>query len=334
MLKKVLLLSLILLLLLAATSWKAWDRYTVFLQSPLSIPEQGQLFQLQPGMSGVDIVRQMVQLEMTVPGWEWRLLMRLEPHVYRAGEYQLSPGLLPQQVLAELAGGRVVQYRITLVEGWTFRQFANAITANSVLRHEMDLEAPSQWPALAERLGVEHLEGWFLPETYQFTRGDSDLDVLERAHAAMKLALDQAWAARDPELPIDSSYELLILASIIEKETALNAERDQVAGVFVRRLHKGMRLQTDPTVIYGMGEAYDGDIRRRDLQTDTPYNTYTRHGLPPTPIAMPGIASLMAAARPAAGDSLYFVADGNGGHTFSKTLEEHQKAVRILIERN
>jgi UPF0755 protein len=334
MLKKVLLLSLFLLLLLAAASWKTWDRYTVFLQTPLTITEQGQLFQLQPGMSGVDIVQQMSRLEMTIPGWEWRLLMRMEPHVYRAGEYQLTHGMLPQQALAELAGGRVVQYRITLVEGWSFRQFAAAITANDVLRHEMDLEAPAQWPALAERLGVENLEGWFLPETYQFTRGDSDIDVLDRAHAAMKQALDRAWAARGPELPIESSYELLILASIIEKETALDAERDQVAGVFVRRLNKRMRLQTDPTVIYGMGETYDGNIRRRDLQTDTPYNTYTRHGLPPTPIAMPGTASLMAAAQPAAGDSFYFVADGNGGHTFSNTLEEHQKAVRKLIERN
>ncbi len=334
MLKKALLLSLFLLVSLGVVSWKAWDSYTTFLQTPLAITAQGQLFQLQPGMSGVNIVQQMAHLEMTVPGWEWRLLMRLEPHVYRAGEYQLTPGMLPQQVLAELASGRVVQYRITLVEGWNFRQFASAIIANDVLRHEMDLEAPAQWPALAGRLGVEHLEGWFLPETYQFTRGDSDLDVLVRAHAAMKRELDRAWAARDPEIPIDSSYKLLILASIIEKETALEAERDQVAGVFVRRLKKGMRLQTDPTVIYGLGEAYDGDIRRRDLQTDTPYNTYTRHGLPPTPIAMPGVASLMAAARPATGDSLYFVADGNGGHTFSSTLEEHQKAVRKLIKRN
>lgn len=331
MLKK---LVLILLLAVGLTGWKAWDQYTNFLDTPLSIPSQGQLFQLQQGMSGTGIVQQMTRQGLTESGWEWRLLMRMEPHVYRAGEYRLTSGMLPQQVLAELSGGRVVQYRITLVEGWTFRQFAAAIIANDVLEHEMDLEAPGQWPALAERLGVEHLEGWFLPETYQFTRGDSDLDVLDRAHTAMKQALDKAWAARDPELPIDSPYELLILASIIEKETALDSERDQVAGVFVRRLNKGMRLQTDPTVIYGLGDAYDGDIRRRDLKTDTPYNTYTRHGLPPTPIAMPGTASLMAAARPAEGESLFFVADGNGGHTFSNTLEEHQKAVRKLIERN
>ena len=178
---------------------------------------------------------------------------------------------------------------------------------------------------------LKHPEGWFLPETYQFTRGDSDRDILVRAHASMQQALAEAWNQRDDDLPLESPYELLILASIIEKETSLDEERAQVAGVFTRRLKKRMRLQTDPTVIYGMGESFDGDIRRRDLKADTPYNTYTRHGLPPTPIAMPGKASLLAAARPAAGEVLFFVADGKGGHTFSATLEEHQAAVNKLI---
>ena len=222
---------------------------------------------------------------------------------------------------------------MTLVEGWTFAQLAELLQGNVVLEHRIDLSAPAHWQGLLSELDIEHPEGWFLPETYQFTRGDSDLDILVRAHRSMRRALEQGWQSRSEDLPLQSPYELLILASIVEKETALDSERADVAGVFVRRLRKGMRLQTDPTVIYGLGESFDGDIRRRDLETDTPYNTYTRGGLPPTPIAMPGRASLQAAARPADGESLYFVADGKGGHTFSVTLEEHQAAVNKLLGR-
>ena len=324
----------VVLLLLGVSGWYGWERYGNFLRAPLDVPANGQVFQLEPGTAGIDIVDQLVELGLTRPGWEWRLLMRLEPHLYRAGEYRLEAGIKPQELLGLLASGQVIQYRFTLVEGWTFQQLATALAANTVLEHELDLEAPSQWRLISSALGIEYPEGWFLPETYQFTRGDSDRDVLARAHAAMKKALGDAWESRNEDLPIDSPYEILILASIIEKETSLDEERGPVAGVFTRRLKKGMRLQTDPTVIYGLGDSYDGDIRRRDLQTDTPYNTYTRHGLPPTPIAMPGKASLLAATQPASGEALYFVADGNGGHTFSVTLEAHQKAVRKLRERN
>ena len=334
MLKKILLLLAVVLLLLSVSGWYGWARYGSFLRAPLDIPANGQVFQLEPGTAGIDIVDQLVALGLTRPGWEWRLLMRLEPHLYRAGEYRLEAGIKPQELLGLLASGQVIQYRFTLVEGWTFQQLATALAANTVLEHELDLEAPSQWRLLSSDLGIAYPEGWFLPETYQFTRGDSDRDVLARAHAAMKKALGDAWESRNEDLPIDSPYEILILASIIEKETSLDEERGPVAGVFTRRLKKGMRLQTDPTVIYGLGDSYDGDIRRRDLQTDTPYNTYTRHGLPPTPIAMPGKASLLAAAQPASGEALYFVADGNGGHTFSATLEAHQEAVRKFRERN
>jgi UPF0755 protein len=333
-LKKILLLLGAVLLLLGVSARYGWERYASFLKLPLNIPASGQVFHLERGTTGVDIVQQLGLLGLTRPGWEWRLLMRLEPHVYRVGEYRLEAGITPQQVLGKLSSGQVVQYRVTLVEGWTFLQFAADLADNTVLKHELDLESPSQWPNVAAGLGIDHLEGWFLPETYQFTRGDSDHDVLVRAHAAMQQALAEAWELRIEGLPIDSPYELLILASIIEKETSLDEERGRVAGVFTRRLQKRMRLQTDPTVIYGLGDSYDGDIRRSDLQTDTPYNTYTRHGLPPTPIAMPGLASLMGAARPTPGDELYFVADGNGGHTFSATLEAHQEAVNKLIERN
>jgi len=323
----------LLALLVGFTAWYLWARYQDFLGTPLDLPPGGHVFVLSPGSSGSDIVRQLVAEGITRPGWQWKLLMRLERHVYRSGEYQLEAGMRPQQVLETLASGRVVQYRVTLVEGWTFAQVANLLQANEALEHRADLSDPANWPTLLSALDIDHPEGWFLPETYQFTRGDSELDILTRAHRSMRAELEQAWAARREDLPLKSPYELLILASIVEKETALDSERGEIAGVFARRLRKGMRLQTDPTVIYGLGDRFDGDIRRRDLEADTPYNTYTRSGLPPTPIAMPGRASLWAAAQPADGDSLYFVADGKGGHTFSVTLEEHQAAVNKLLGR-
>lgn len=331
--KKVLLLLALVTLFLGVTAWQGWTRYQVFLETPLAIPTGGQVFQLKSGTTGSEIIRQLEELGLTSAGWRWRLLMRLEPHLYKTGEYRLTPGMTPPRVLETLSSGQVVQYRITLVEGWTFKQFAAALAADKNLRQELDLETIDQWPLGPSDIDIQHPEGWFLPETYLFTRGDSDRDILSRSHAAMVSALDEIWRSRVDNLPIDSPYELLILASIIEKETSLNDERRQIAGVFTRRLKKGMRLQTDPTVIYGLGDTYDGDIRRRDLRTDTPYNTYTRHGLPPTPIAMPGRASLEAAANPAPGDTLYFVADGKGGHTFSVTLKDHQDAVKKLIEK-
>lgn len=317
-------------LLLAVAGAYAWEQYRSFLATPLDIPEGGMVFELDSGATGAGIVQQLAEMGLTRPGWKWRLLMRLEPHLYQAGEYLLESGWGPQSVLNKLSSGEVVQYRFTLVEGWTYRQLLAALVENDKLVHEMDRASGQSRPVTGEAPGSEHPEGWFLPETYQFTRGDSDRDILVRAHSAMQQALADAWDVREPGLPLETPYELLILASIIEKETSLDEERPQVAGVFVRRLNKRMRLQTDPTVIYGMGESFDGDIRRRDLKADTPYNTYTRHGLPPTPIAMPGRASLMAAARPAPGDTLYFVANGEGGHTFSRTLEEHQAAVDRL----
>jgi UPF0755 protein len=318
-------------LLAGIAAWYGWGRYQGFLAAPLEISPGGQVFELDSGATGAEIVQQLADMGMTRAGWEWRLLMRLEPHLYQAGEYLLQPGWRPRDVLQWLSSGEVVQYRFTLVEGWTYKQLREALEQNEILESELPEDINDSETLLADVPGSNHPEGWFLPETYQFTRGDSDRDILLRAHDAMRAALTDAWESRDLALPLETPYELLILASIIEKETSLEEERPEVAGVFVRRLQKRMRLQTDPTVIYGMGEAFDGDIRRRDLKTDTPYNTYTRHGLPPTPIAMPGQASLRAAARPATGEALYFVADGKGGHTFSVTLEEHQAAVNKLI---
>jgi UPF0755 protein len=253
--------------------------------------------------------------------------------VLQAGEYLLVPGITPADFLRLLETGDVIRYRFTLVEGWTYQQVVDALYADPVLGPWLRTNVTEASLRLAHTL-LGPAEGSLLPETYIFTRRENALQVLDRAADAMNHALEEAWEQRAPDHPAKSPYELLILASIIEKETALDAERAQVSGVFVRRLQLGMRLQTDPTVIYGLGEAYDGNIRRRDLEMDTPYNTYTRSGLPPTPIAMPGRASLLAAAQPAGGDALYFVADGKGGHVFSATLEAHQRGVDKLTEKN
>jgi len=266
---------------------------------------------------------------------QWQLLARQLDAAgkLKVGEYALDPTLTPRELLLRMRQGRVLQHRVTLVEGWNIRQVRAALQRAEPLVHTTgDLEDA----ALMARLGFagEHPEGRFLPETYVYQRGDTDLDVLKRAHAAMEEALAEAWEARAPDLPIQSPYELLTLASIIEKETALPSERPQISGVFARRLKIGMRLQTDPTVIYGIGSEYDGNIRRSHLTTDTPYNTYTRAGLTPTPIAMPSRDALMAAARPADGDALYFVAvgDGSGAHVFSATYAQHNAAVARYLQ--
>ena len=328
----------ILALMAGAAVLFASQQYQRFLVTPLSLPVEPYVFQIEPGTSGSSIIKRLAGSGITRYSWQWRLLMRLEPPAIKAGEYQLEPGITPRELLQLLSSGAVVQYRFTLVEGWTFTQLLQALANDEVLRQTLDPDSnkagDKAGAILVSSLGVDHPEGWFFPETYQFTRGDSDSDILDWAHKAMEKELGNAWEARNLDLPLNSPYELLILASIIEKETGREEERGQIAGVLIRRLQKGMRLQTDPTVIYGMGDSFDGNIRRRDLKTDTPYNTYTRSGLPPTPIAMPGRASLLAAAQPDAGDAFYFVADGTGGHTFSATLQEHQEAVKKLIKRN
>ncbi|ENE2732350.1 TPA: endolytic transglycosylase MltG [Stenotrophomonas maltophilia] len=266
---------------------------------------------------------------------QWQLLARQLDAAgkLKVGEYALNGELTPRELLLRMRAGKVLQHRVTIVEGWNIRQLRAALKRAEPLLHTTDNLDDA---ALMQRLGFggQHPEGRFLPETYVYQRGDSDLDVLKRAHAAMEKALDEAWESRAPDLPINTPYELLTMASIIEKETALASERPQIAGVFMRRLKIGMRLQTDPTVIYGLGAAYDGNIRRRDLTTDTPYNTYTRAGLTPTPIAMPSRDALMAAAQPAAGDALYFVAvgDGSGAHVFSPSLDQHNAAVARYLQ--
>jgi UPF0755 protein len=256
----------------------------------------------------------------------WHARMSGKSASIKAGEYALSPGISAGEMLDLFVSGRVVQRSFTIVEGWTFRQLLGAVRNSTRLSNTLeDLSTES----VMSRIGhpEEHPEGRFLPDTYHFPKGTTDREFLGRAYDAMAKHLRDAWDARDLGLPLQSPYEALILASIVEKETAVEEERARVAGVFLKRLGKGMRLQTDPTVIYGLGDAFDGNLRRRDLQRDTPYNTYTRKGLPPTPISNPGPASIDAVLHPYIDGSLYFVAKGDGSHHFSTTYEEHAAAV-------
>ncbi len=262
-----------------------------------------------------------------------RLLARLSGSAGRlhAGEYRVEPGQTPLGLLRQLAEGRVVLHRVTLVPGMTLEQARDVLAHHPALRPEGFALRPEELMAAIGHPG-QVAEGLFLPETYAFPRGASDIAILRMAHEAMQRELERLWAERQADLPLDGPLEAVILASIIEKETSKAEERALIAGVFVNRLRLGMRLQSDPTVIYGLGPAFDGNLRRRDLQTDTPWNTYTRAGLPPTPIALPSRASLYAALHPAPTEALYFVADGTGGHSFSTTLEAHNRAVRRHIE--
>lgn len=248
----------------------------------------------------------------------------------KAGEYGWGEGLTPADLLALLVSGRVVQHPITLVEGWTFRQALAALVDDERLSGELATLGEDE---IMARLGRpdDHPEGRFFPDTYGFPRGAARLAVLRRAMERMDAVLAEEWARRAPDLPLGSPYEALILASIVEKEAQIPEERAEVAGVFVRRLRLGMRLQTDPTVIYGLGQTYAGRLTKADLRADHPYNTYRRAGLPPTPIALPGRAAIAAALHPADGEALYFVAKGDGSHHFSRTLSEHNRAVARYI---
>ncbi len=255
----------------------------------------------------------------------WRL--NLSRQTLHSGEYQLTPGMTVRELIELWRRGEVVQYSFTLVEGWNFRQLRAALRGQPKLEQALDGVPDAE---LMVRLGKpeRHPEGQFFPDTYHYTRGTSDLDLLKRASARLDGVLQEEWDRRAEGLPYQDAYQALVMASIIEKETGVPHERGEIAGVFVRRLERGMLLQTDPTVIYGMGERYRGRITRNDLRTPTPYNTYTTAGLPPTPIAMVGREAIHAALNPVPGKSLYFVARGDGSHVFSETLEAHNRAVR------
>ncbi len=293
-------------------------------------------FEVTPGQPLAAVARSLEAHGILDHGWLWALIARREGKAarIRAGEYAYQPGLSPAGLLDELVEGRVVLHPVTLVEGWTFAQALAAIQANPAVATTVGAVPDA---ALMQKLGSPGtpFEGQLFPDTYLVPRGATDLEVLRQAHARLKDRLATAWLQRRPDLPLAGPYEALVLASIIEKETGAPEERPRIASVFVNRLRRGMRLQTDPTVIYGLGSRYDGSIHRRDLTTDTPYNTYTRDGLPPTPIALPSAAALTAAVQPLESDDLYFVASGRGDgrHVFSRTLGEHDAAVKQYLAR-
>ncbi len=292
--------------------------------------EKSLVIELKRGSTIKNLANQLEQLELLdVPEFLiiWARLNGYAPRL-QAGEYEIYPEETLSDLLDDIVGGHVRQYTLTLVEGWNFKQFMQAINDHEAINHSLQDKTSDE---IMSALGFvdEHPEGRFFPDTYFIHRNISDIDVLLRAHKVMTKTLQREWSNRDEGLPFKNAYEALILASIVEKETGIAEERPLIAGVFVNRLRKKMRLQTDPTVIYGMGDAYKGDIRFRDLRKDTPYNTYTRRGLTPTPIAMPGIGAINAVMHPEQTQYIYFVAinDSSGRHKFSSTLEEHEKAV-------
>jgi UPF0755 protein len=323
--------NLFLLALLAAAgaAWYLHGDYRRFAARELALGDAELVLEVKRGDSFDHVLRRLRRLGVReghdlywkVLAWEQGVITRLQ-----VGEYALGHGLSPGELLFKLERGDVIQHRFTIVEGWTFRELRLALARDTGLEQTLTGLSDAE---VMQRIGApgEHPEGRFLPETYNYTKGISDADLLKRTYTAMKHALEAAWAERDRDLPLKTPYEALILASIVEKETGVAAERPQIAGVFVRRLKLGMKLQTDPTVIYGLGTAFDGNLTRKHLEDDTQYNTYARFGLPPTPIALPGRAALQAAVKPAPGDALYFVSRGDGSHEFTSNLADHNRAV-------
>ncbi len=326
---------LVLVILLAITAAVAWGglRYRRFTHAPLNVTVSSRTTEIAKGQGFNGIVAQLRREKLTdASPLLWRALAFRMGVVNKlhAGEYALYPGMTPFTLLERMATGQVVHHRVTLVDGWTFAQVRQTLDAAPKLRHTLEELGDA---AVMGKLGdgSRPPEGEFMPDTYDYVLGMSDMDVLARAHHAMKAFLATEWPGRDKSIPLQSPYQALILASLVEKETAVPAERPEIAGVFERRLKIGMKLETDPSVIYGMGSAYVGKIHKSDLENDTPYNTYTRYGLPPTPIALPSRAAIHAVLHPAAGDALYFVARGDGTHQFSATLAEQNAAVKRYI---
>lgn len=307
-----------------------------FMAAELAIPEGGLEFEIPAGSSFAAISRKLVE-QQVISGDRWlRLYARWHKlaGAIHAGDYLIADGATAESLLQQFTSGAVRLYTFTIIEGWNYRELLAALARNSAVEATMTDE---DWPALLDSLGATHVhpEGLFLPETYSFPRATTDKAVLKQAYQLMQTVLAEEWLQRSEDTPVSTPYEALILGSIVEKETARADERPRIAGVFARRLQKRMRLQTDPTVIYGVGPAFDGNLTRKHLRTDTPYNTYTRHGLPPTPIAMPGRAAIRAALHPASGNELFFVATGldDGSHKFSATKAEHDAAVAEYLRR-
>jgi UPF0755 protein len=317
------LLGLVVLLVLAAAGYAAW-----YVSMPLVTATLPVEVEIPRGATFRGVMDALEKSGIKVRRFEFEVLARALRHErdIKAGSYEIAEAVTPTDLLEKLTRGDVTQAEVRLIEGWTFSQFRAALDASPDLRH--DTAGLEDHQVLARLEATEpHPEGLFFPDTYLFGKGSSDLAVLRRAYRAMQRHLREEWEAKNANLPYRSPYEALIMASIIEKETGKASERDLVGGVLVNRLRIGMRLQADPTIIYGLGNAFDGNLKRSHLVEDGPYNTYTRAGLPPTPIAMPGFASLRSAMRPGKTEALYYVSKGDGSSQFSRTLDEHNRAV-------
>nr|VFJ52353.1 MAG: UPF0755 protein [Candidatus Kentron sp. FW] len=326
--RRVLIIGGVLLLTAGAVGWLI-SEHTRWLEAPLHIGDEAILLVVKPGMSlraiAMDLSERNVLPHPTYLVWE--AIRRGIADQIKVGEYRLVSGLTPQGLLDALVRGKVLQRTLTIIEGWNFKDLMRTIRTNEYLTHTLEEKLTDE--AIMERIGFpgHHPEGRFYPDTYYFPLGTPDVTFLERAYLTMERKLAEAWKQRAKNLPYRNPSEALTLASIIEKETGKPEERTHIAGVFVHRLRRGMRLQSDPTVIYGLGESFTGDLRYSHLRKPTPYNTYTEDGIPPTPIAMPGGAAIHAALHPAATKDLFFVAKGDGTHEFSATYEEHKRAV-------
>lgn len=300
-----------------------------FQYGSIILPQQQTIFLIKSG-SNIKSIAQDLSLQKIIDDpWLFILLAKLkgvETRV-RAGEYQIESGQTAEELLELFTRGNSIQYSFTVIEGWSFRQLLAAIAEDPIIEHTLIGKTDQEIMNLLGYPG-QHPEGLFFPDTYRFPKGTRDIDFLRRSYEVMQNHLMREWEARAPDLPLKSKYEALILASIIEKETGAAFERPLISAVFTERLHRNMRLQTDPTIIYGLGEEFDGDIRFRDLKKDTPYNTYLHAGLTPTPIALPGLEAIRSALHPAESEALYFVSKGDGTHHFSATLAEHNAAVQ------
>ena len=302
--------------------------YKRFLDTPLNI-NTSLIFTIDSGSSFKDLNKKLKSYHILDKPYYFEFYARYSGYAKKiqSGEYQLSPGLTPIKIINIFVSGDVIQHSITLLEGWTIKDIKKEISSNTVLiKNLTDYSSDSLLKKI--KITESNVEGLFFPDTYYFTKGASDIELLQRAYRRGKAILEKEWESRDIGLPYKNDYDALIMASIIEKETALASERAMIAGVFVRRLKNNMKLQTDPTVIYAMGIKYDGNIRKKDLRIDSPYNTYRYNGLPPTPIALAGREAIHAALHPENDDTLYFVSKKDGSHHFSKTLYEHNKAVK------
>lgn len=326
--KKTLLFLVIILIAFAGAAMYLWQGFQTFVKQPLELKQE---LVIEKGQSAFGLGQEWRDSGRIDNYYYYQLLMRLKPELrnIKAGTYHVAADMTVVDILEKLVAGDVVNYQMTLIEGANIYETLKTLAGSPHLIQTIDSQQDFEqiWKQL-DFTGKDYPEGLFFADTYQFTQGDSDIDILKRANKRLNQVLEQEWASRAKELPYETPYQALIMASIIEKETAVPSERAEISGVFVRRIKRGMLLQTDPTIIYGLLPDFDGNIRRHDIKNPHQWNTYVHKGLPPTPIAIVGREAIHAAMHPAPGDTLYFVAKGDGSHHFSKTLREHNRAVR------